>query len=820
MKQGTALWLSAVLALSSGCAGAPRLAEPADVNPQATSPARIEAIVPTLAADRTQVVVQANAPLLYTSYQPDPSRLVIEIQGADVSSLPPRIEIGQGMVEAVLVSSDPRAKTPRAQLEFTGVAAASPQVRSEGTNLVVEFSASPTVAGLIERSLAPDPVAPSVATQALRDTPAVQGQTVPPAPPQAVPRAPRAVEAVPQDPTRPATLLLGIDPTSVDGGARITLRADGQLSYRTFTLERPDRLVFDLLGVQNSLGSRHVQVDAGAIDVVRVAQFRPEPDAVARVVFDLNAPAPYRVVEKRDRIEVVVGETAVAALPAQEPPQTDAPTLTSAPATAVPTTEPSTPIVVAAAPAPGPDTLAVPKSAETPIGEPPLRLDQMGAPADDDYVLFDQASASPSDTLRSTVPAQFEALTIVGDQKSYTGEKISVNFVEADLKNVFLFFADFIGLNIVIDPEVQGNLTMRLNQVPWDQAFDVILRHQGLEKIVDGNVVRIATTEKLRQEASQRQALKKAQEAEVDPVTFTKVLSYAKVDQVVPILLTGVKTERGRVVQDARTNTLIITDVPSKREAYQKLIDVLDTRTQQVMIEARIVETDRNYENDLGILWNVFASADPALGTQTSLDFPHRATVTYDVNVPAAASASNLGISLGNVLDSFTLDIALQAFENEGKVRILSSPKIATQNNQTATIEQGTQIPVVTTTAVEINVQFISASLKLEVTPQITAEDTVIMNVTVENNSPDFVNRVGDVPPIITEKARTQILVRDGSTAVIGGIFKLTESNATAGVPGLKDIPALGWLFKNRSITKSNQELLVFLTPRILKNDA
>ena len=189
------------------------------------------------------------------------------------------------------------------------------------------------------------------------------------------------------------------------------------------------------------------------------------------------------------------------------------------------------------------------------------------------------------------------------------------------------------------------------------------------------------------------------------------------------------------------------------------------------------------------------------------------------MNVPAAASASNLGISLGNVLDSFTLDIALQAFENEGKVRILSSPKIATQNNQTATIEQGTQIPVVTTTAVEINVQFISASLKLEVTPQITAEDTVIMNVTVENNSPDFVNRVGDVPPIITEKARTQILVRDGSTAVIGGIFKLSESNATAGVRA-QGHPGARLAVPGRSITKTNQELLVFLTPRILKNDA
>jgi len=417
----------------------------------------------------------------------------------------------------------------------------------------------------------------------------------------------------------------------------------------------------------------------------------------------------------------------------------------------------------------------------------------------------------------------FESKTISGKPTSYTGEPISVNFVEADLKNVFLFFADFIGLNIVIDPEVGGHLTMRLNQVPWDQAFDVILRHQGLEKVVEGNVVRIATTEKLRSEASKRRALKRAQREEVDPITFTKVLSYAKAKDVLQLLQQagtgGVKSERGFIAKDDRTNTLIITDLPSKRAAYEKLIEVLDTRTQQVMIEARIVETDRNFEQNLGVNWRIFASSDPALGTQTNLDFPHRVTSFYDVNLPAAASAGTFGLSLGNVLDSVTLDLTLQAFENEGKVRILSSPKIATQNNQPASIEQGTQIPVVTTTAVEINVQYISASLKLSVTPQITADDTIIMDIVIENNSPDFVNRVGDVPPIITEKAKTQILVRNGATAVIGGIFKMTESNAQAGIPGLKRIPVLGWLFKNRAISKQNTELLVFITPRILTDD-
>jgi type IV pilus assembly protein PilQ len=240
------------------------------------------------------------------------------------------------------------------------------------------------------------------------------------------------------------------------------------------------------------------------------------------------------------------------------------------------------------------------------------------------------------------------------------------------------------------------------------------------------------------------------------------------------------------------------------------------------MIEARIVETSREFIQDFGIQWGYTLAADAAHGTSTNLAFPHNITSKYSLNLGSTdtgdvSGINNLAFSFGNVIDSFTLDIALDALETEGKGRILSAPKIATQNNERAEIEQGVRIPVVNTTATEINVEYVSASLRLMVTPQITAEGTIILDVQVENNSPDFVNTVGDVPPINTQRAQTKVLINDGGTTVIGGIFKVTEGVSETGVPWFRKIPVFGWLFKNRSIQNENRELLIFITPRIMK---
>jgi type IV pilus secretin PilQ/predicted competence protein len=636
---------------------------------------------------------------------------------------------------------------------------------------------------------------------------------------------------------------------STDSGGHpvVTLSGDGAISYEPQVLERPSRLVLDLPGVVSRLATRQIPVGKGGLARVRAGQYRAEPSPVTRVVFDLDETVPYRI--ERQGSNLVVSFDAAARTPAvtataqatsapepvtarQIAPAADLPTparpaeplakAPAAPAEAAPVAvAEKTPEALAAAdpPAaaaqPAPARSLAPQSLQVLLeAMPTMAAEEPAPPAAPAPAPF-QAVAPPS-----KVPAaqSFETKTIAKDQAQYTGKRLSLNLVDADIKQVFRLFHEISGLNFVLDPSVEGRVTIVLDNAPWDQALDIILKNNGLDKVMEDNVIRIASTQKLAAEAAGRKQLKEAKELEVEPTTVTRTLSYAKAKEVERVIRDGgVLSPRGRVIVDERTNTLIISDIPKKVEPLDKLISTLDAETPQVMIEARIVETSREFVQDFGVKWGFSGIADASRGTATSLAFPHNAAVQYGLNLPGGGGASNLAFKFGNVLDSFTLDLALNALETEGRGRILSSPKIATQNNERAEIEQGVRIPVVNTTATEINVEFVSASLKLGVTPQITAEGTIILDVSVENNSPDFVNRVGDVPPIRTQRAVTKILISDGGTTVIGGIFTINEAASESGVPWFRKLPVLGWLFKQKNITNENRELLIFITPKILK---
>jgi type IV pilus assembly protein PilQ len=454
------------------------------------------------------------------------------------------------------------------------------------------------------------------------------------------------------------------------------------------------------------------------------------------------------------------------------------------------------------------------------------------APGSRPAVARSQAAGAPQ--APPPPPAQDQALPGVarGNERRFTGNPVSLDFQGADLRAVLRTFSEISGLNIVIDPAVTGSVDVALRDVPWDQALDIILRANKLGYIVDGTIVRIAPLTVLADEESQRRKLTDEQALAGELRVLTKTLSYAKAEELTPLLTKSALSQRGTVNFDVRTNTLIITDLPDRLTTATELINTLDHAQPQVEIEARIVQVNKNFERRLGVQWGFNGRVDPALGNTTPLAFPNAIGVAGGVpgsvtggaggtgtavNLPVPGATSGVGLHLGSVNGAFNLDAALTALETTGNGRVLSTPRVSTQNNVEAEIKQGTQIPIQTVANNTVTVQFKDAALVLKVTPQITAANTVIMKIALENGQADFSKAVNGIPPINTQAANTSVLVNDGQTTVIGGIYLSTEQYQTDRTPGLGMIPLLGWLFKRETALDNSTELLIFITPRITK---
>lgn len=424
-------------------------------------------------------------------------------------------------------------------------------------------------------------------------------------------------------------------------------------------------------------------------------------------------------------------------------------------------------------------------------------------------------------------------------EKKYSGHPITMDFQGVDLRSVLRTFAEISGLNMVIDPDVQGTVDMILTDVPWDQALEVILRGNSLDYTVDGSIVRVAKIDTLKKEQDARQQLAKASADAGTLAVRTFTLSYAKAAQAAPLVKRAVLSPRGDVQIDERTNTLIITDLPAKLDTVGQLLNTLDRAEPQVEVEARVVQTTREFAQAVGIQWGLNGRVSPELGNTPPLAFPNRGTLggrtgtvngpigdpragamettsnAVNLGVPGASSA--IGLALGSINGAFNLDIALSALERSGKGRILSTPRLTTQNNIEAEVAQGIQIPIQTVANNTVTVSFKEAVLVLKVTPQITTAGTVIMRILVENATADFSRQVNGIPPIDTQRANTTVQVNDGATTIIGGIFVSQEQIANERTPVLHRIPLLGWLFRRDSEQDQSRELLIFITPRILR---
>jgi type IV pilus assembly protein PilQ len=767
----------------------------------------------------TRLIVDSSGALAYTYYSPDPLTVVVDLPDVDASAVPARINVATREVESLRVTQMARAdgrNLARIEVRLASLSAYQIFSKDRSLNLVFERGSAmrakadlPAAAPAQEPAVAEEPEAETAPESASAAASAPEAPAAPaPAEAEIAKPAPKEPAAAPKLPSVRATRILGVTPGEEDGQLAVTIRADGRLAYQDFFLGNPDRLVVDFRDVV-SRAPYKAEVQREPVRAVRLGQFSSGANGspkIARLVLDLSARKPYRIVEGADGLRILFGEgrtpkpAALAALKAENEPELELPT-------------------AAAASLPAPP--AAPKII-TPSTLPAVLEPQAPAPA-------------PTETPAET------------GTKKWVGHPISMDFKDGDLQDILRLFADISGLNVVVNPGISGRVTLVLKEVPWDQALDLILKMQGLGYTIEDNVLRIARISDLQREEADRRKLEEERQLAGELEDWSKRVFYAKAQELSDVIKkAGALSSRGQINVDTRTNTLIMRDLPRFIEKARLLIADLDIPTQQVEIEAKVVVTNRNFTRDLGIQWGFLQRREAMFGNTTGRTFPNAVILNgqgtpavgglnpdmaglaspagigvagrgYAVNLPAAGFNTSLGVSMGNILGNFNIDAAITALERQGRGRILSTPKVTTQNNQPANIRQGVQIPLQTVANNTVTVTFRDAVLSLQVTPQISEAGTVILNVTLENNTPDFANLVNGIPPITTQAATTNVLVRDGATAVIGGIYQSQEQTASSSTPFLGKIPLLGYLFRNRFVTNTNQELLLFITPRIIK---
>ena len=656
----------------------------------------------------------------------------------------------------------------------------------------------------------------------------------------------------------PSAALQKLEVAHGQAGLRVEFKAKGSLAPRMTTLDSPARIVVNFPNTVMATAESRITVGRDGVKDVRIGMSGQVPPTTRVVVNlanrDLAENSQHELVASPDGSFVLnIHDAAVAhrqvapavnSVAAIAPPQV---ALATAPA-------PLAPAISAPATAPAAGTE---KATDYAFIEPKFThkadtTDVPAAKAEEAASRFaDKTAAQLVATNANAAMGQAiqPAVNLAAEQKiqmeqkpaktgpKYTGEPISVNLKDVDLKDFFRLIHEISGLNVVLDPMVHGTLTIVLDDVPWDQALDIVLKNNDLSRQLDGNVLRIATVETLRKEAENRRAEIDAEAQAVDKVTITRFLSYAHAkDLILP--LKKFLSQRGNIVADERTNAVIVNDIPSVLPQIDRILQQMDRKTQEVEIEARVVAATRNFARDIGtqigLGWgngttgvggvNSVGVSPITAGSQVNNPlYPVVGTPSSGTQVPLFSNLGSTGPTSGlqfiNATNNMRIDVILTAAESRGLLKVLSRPRVVTQNNIQAVVKQGVRVPVVT--AAQLNgpptVTYVNAFLRLTVTPQITSEGTIFLNVDVENTLPDFGNEVLGNPTLDTQQATTQVLVTDGGTVVIGGIIQTQNSLSVSQVPLLGDIPYLGNLFKHRVVTSSDQELIFFITPRIIQ---
>ena len=793
-----------------------------------------------VSAQGNAVLIESTEPAAYVVKRPDSLTVLVELRNVSVANASNVVERREPITNVTLEQgSGPDGQTV-ARVRVTLSRPLEYAVRSARNLIRLELTA-PSRAAATPAAAMPQPA------------------------PQSKPET-----VTTQDPATEAPPATSIDRVRASRGTlmtTITLSGNGRLTPTEVTEadNKPRRLLLDFPNVASKTPTE-TYVEGQLVKRVRVANNGRIPP-VTRVTMELAEGVTYHVEragESGSDLAVVfepplnastvllAPASTRAAATAPEPDISIEQAIANAAAITPKDAPAEKPAVSAATPAAKVNLPAEPQAsvaAPTARANPPAEAPAAAVPARQAPAAArqQQTASAPASTPAQTPPLQVppsaprlnqQIITGSGD-KQYKGTPITLDFSGADLRSVLRYFNEISGLNIIIDPSVPATpIDVVLRDVPWDQAFETLLRTHKLGYVAEGTIVRIAPLSVLAEEEGERRKLAEAKALAGDLRVQTFSLSYAKAGDLSPLLVKSALSQRGQIQVDARTNTIIITDLPDRLQTVSALLGALDRPEPQVEVEARVVQTTREFAKSLGVQWGVNGRVTPAVGNTTGLAFPNNGTLSgrtgasnspadtratandttgtaVNLGVPGATSA--IGLAMGAVNGAFNIDVALTALERSGKGRILSTPRLTTQNNVAAEVTQGLQIPIQTVANNTVTVSFKDAALTLQVTPQITSANTVIMQITLENATPDFSRQVNGIPPIDTQRARTQVQVDDGATTIIGGIFVSREQISNERTPGLYRLPLLGWLFKRDTTSDESRELLIFITPRIIR---
>ena len=811
-ERGRAMWVVAVMAALAWTA-LPAMAGPGP----STATMRVDAVVE---AGGVRIEAKSSDSFEFTTYRPNDTLFVVDFAGVTAPSSSVARVLKSDVVSSYRVLQYRAGDRSIVRLEVLLRAAVEPRIERTALNhVVLHFGGTSPAAAAAK----PEPVAAKVAP-----APATKSAAI-----------------------RPGDAIRKVEVSEVANQAQVRVVGNGRLEYEATRLSNPERLVLDFEGARLLTRTRSVPSSHAPVKSVRLGQFKPE---VARVVIDLDRGVSYSVSNDAEGLTVSFSNTIAAA---QQPTRYQVPsegtaqpvTVEMVPAKAEPApaeVEPPAAQPETKLPEPKPEPKVEGKKVNE-VAPPPAEVkseEAIQAPV----VLASprKADASSENMAPAETPAAAPSQPMVAPMKpaatspqgsKYSGEPISVNFKDVDLKDFFRLVHEISGLNVVVDQNVRGQLTLVMDDVPWDQVLDIVLMNYSLDKQIEGNVLRVATRDTLRREAEMKRDLAKAQAEAVDQVTTTRVLSYAKAVSMRDTLRRFLSS-RGEILADERSNTLIIRDIPSTLPDIDNLIRQLDRKSQQVEIEARVVAATRSFAREIGTQFgfattstggrSVFGGLVGASGftspiaTGAGLPAPPlvtSGTTSLPFNSNLGAAAPNSGATFAHRSPNFALDFIISAAESRGVGKLLSKPRVITQNNEKAVVKQGTKIPVQTVINNTISVQFIDAVLQLDVTPQITAEGTIFMTVKIENTAIDpGIARVNNIPALSTQEATSSVTIPDGGTMVIGGVHISSQRTDVSQVPLVGSIPIIGHLFKRTSVSTSSQELLFFVTPRIIPN--